>query len=102
VAWAELEWNRPSRTDHYLMRVAAEVVRTRVKNPERVTLDDMRLVWGEDAGAGDDWKARRDQTIAVVGGKNVRHRKVPAGKVPKRPDHKPPPAYRKDKGEEPK
>lgn len=29
LAWMEDEWNEPSRTDHYLMRIAKEVVDSR-------------------------------------------------------------------------
>lgn len=42
-AWLALEMESPSRTDHYLMQVAAEVRRGQVKNPRQVKLNDFRL-----------------------------------------------------------
>lgn len=33
MAWRQLEWNRPSRTDHYLMQIALEVRRVLAKRP---------------------------------------------------------------------
>lgn len=45
--WLEGEWNRPSRTDHYLMQIAFDVRRANVKHPERVKFDHMRLEFGE-------------------------------------------------------
>jgi hypothetical protein len=95
LQWAEDEWNRPSRTDHYLMRVAAEVARTRAKNPERVTLDDMKLEWG--VKGDDDWRADRDLAVMILGGRKVRRRTVKA--PPPRPNLAPPKPYRKgDRG----
>jgi hypothetical protein len=37
------EMDRPSRTDWYLMQIAMEVCRGRVKEPRRVRLKDMLL-----------------------------------------------------------
>ena len=42
-AWLEDEWNRPSRTDYYLMRVAQRVHQTMVKNKAGVTVKDQRV-----------------------------------------------------------
>jgi hypothetical protein len=91
LCWATDEWNRPDRTDHYLMRVAVEVARSRVKHPERVTLEDMKLTWGK-AEEADDWQSRKKMTVMLLGGPGkVRHvrSKTP---VP-RPNHKPPPVW---------
>lgn len=41
--WLAARWNSPDRTDHYLMQVAAEVRRGRVKNPASVSVDDLKL-----------------------------------------------------------
>ncbi len=43
VAWLRVQWDRPDRTDGYLMQVAAEVRRGHVKNPRKVKLEDFRL-----------------------------------------------------------
>jgi hypothetical protein len=43
MAWLEEEMEKPSREDWYAMQVAAEVRRTRVKDPTSVKLPDMRL-----------------------------------------------------------
>lgn len=42
-AWFELEWNVPNRADYYAMNVAAEVRRSRAKNPGVVKVEDLRL-----------------------------------------------------------
>lgn len=39
----EQRWNEPTITEHYLMQVAAEIRRTRMKNPGRVKLDDLKI-----------------------------------------------------------
>lgn len=57
--WLDDEMNRPSRTDHYLMQVAYEVVRMSgrtMKNVDRIKLDDYRLEFG----GGDERKAEND------------------------------------------
>lgn len=38
VEWLEAQWNRPDRTDHYLMQVAAEVTAGRVKRPGEIKM----------------------------------------------------------------
>lgn len=43
AAWLEEEWDRPNRTDGYLMQIAAEVRRGHVKQPRRVRLKDFLL-----------------------------------------------------------
>ena len=43
MVWIDGEMDRPSREDWYLMQVAAEMRRTRVKSPQDVKLADMRL-----------------------------------------------------------
>jgi hypothetical protein len=35
--------NNPSRSDHYLMRIACEIVRGQVKEPNKVHLDQMKI-----------------------------------------------------------
>lgn len=46
VAHLDQEWNEPDRTDHYLMKIAAEVARKFAKHPEQITPDTMRLRFG--------------------------------------------------------
>lgn len=51
LAWLDEQWNRPDRTDHYLMQVAAEVRRVLYllqvfgskQQPHRVELNDCKL-----------------------------------------------------------
>lgn len=51
-AWLEGEWNRPDRTDHYLMLVATRVLQAVAKDPEKVTLDQQRIRFGRRREAG--------------------------------------------------
>lgn len=41
--WRLEERNYPSRSDYYLMQIAAEVRRPNVKNPRKVSSDHFRL-----------------------------------------------------------
>jgi ADP-glucose pyrophosphorylase len=43
LAWLEMQWDRPSRTDWYLMQVAAEVRRGLVKKPNSVKTGDLKI-----------------------------------------------------------
>jgi len=43
MAWLNEDLERPSRSDWYLMQIAAEVARTKVKDPSSVRLSDMKL-----------------------------------------------------------
>jgi hypothetical protein len=43
VAWLDADWERPSRTDHYLMAIAAEVRRGHVKKPNSVKPEHFKL-----------------------------------------------------------
>lgn len=48
--WLFEEWNKPSRTDHYLMQITAEVVRTPGRwwgKLPKVKLDDFRIPFVE-------------------------------------------------------
>lgn len=49
MAWLAGELNNPDRTDNYLMQIAAEVRRTRYKNPKDVKLQDLKLSFSEKA-----------------------------------------------------
>ncbi len=41
--WIQQQWNEPSRTDHYLMHLIAEVRRSYVKEAGKVKASDMRI-----------------------------------------------------------
>ena len=43
LAWFDLQWSRPYRTDHYLMQIACEVTRSRVKYPRSVKHEHFQL-----------------------------------------------------------
>jgi hypothetical protein len=60
LLWLREEWNRPDRTDHYLMQIAAEI-RRNGKIPIEVTTDQFRLpfVFGDDAGPAGEESATR-------------------------------------------
>jgi len=45
-AFFEDEWERPSRTDNYLMQIAAEVRRVLSKRPENIKIKHFRLTFG--------------------------------------------------------
>lgn len=47
TAWLLMEWNRPSRTDQYLMSLTAEVRRILAKHPEKVKIKDFLLKFGD-------------------------------------------------------
>lgn len=49
-AWLALEWNRPSRSDFYVMTVAAEVRRGHVKKPKSVKLQHFELEFKRKSG----------------------------------------------------
>lgn len=44
-AWLDMQWEIPSRSDHYLMRIAFEACRAnqRIKRPNKVKIDDFRV-----------------------------------------------------------
>lgn len=43
LQWIEDEFDRPNRSDHYLMLIAAEVRRVLSKNPNLIKLNDFKL-----------------------------------------------------------
>jgi hypothetical protein len=45
LAWIEMQWDRPSRTDYYVMQNTLEVVRSnqRVRNPNSVKMKHMLI-----------------------------------------------------------
>lgn len=41
--WLESQWNEPSRSDYYLMQVAAEVRRVLRKNPSKIKTEHLLI-----------------------------------------------------------
>lgn len=44
VEYVKTQWKRPKLTDYYLMQVAVEVARKFANHPERISLEDKKLV----------------------------------------------------------
>lgn len=47
-AWLDMQWDRPSRTDHYIMQATAESIRPHVKKGTKVKTSDYRLSFSPD------------------------------------------------------
>lgn len=43
MAYLESQWNRPNRTDNYLMQIAQEIRRVLSKNPGAIKADGFKL-----------------------------------------------------------
>lgn len=41
--WIEIDWNTPSRSDHYVMQVGQKVERVLHRKPKSVTLDGQKI-----------------------------------------------------------
>lgn len=41
--WLSQQYNQPSRTDYYLMQVASEILKGRVKDPRKVNIEDFKI-----------------------------------------------------------
>lgn len=61
MEWLELEWNRPSRTDHYIMQATQEIVRNRAKYPAQVKLDPFKMSFVVMASNSDNTMSEEDQ-----------------------------------------
>jgi hypothetical protein len=63
LAWLEMEWDRPGRSDHYLMSIACEVRRVLSKKPDRVKLDHfwLKFAAAADGGTSASLPASREQ-----------------------------------------
>lgn len=77
MAYFELELDRPSRSDNYLMQIACEVRRTRAETPSAVKLQDFKLQFEQqEQGAVSEeelirrsqgsWKALMRMPVRVV------------------------------------
>lgn len=62
MSWLEMEWNRPSRIDHYLMQIAKEVKRLFKKNPEKIQHEEFQLKFEVQAAKP---QMTREQRIAA-------------------------------------
>jgi hypothetical protein len=65
-AWLEMQWNKPTKTDHYLMQIAVEVRRVLAKDPRKIKLDDARLEFSK---PGDKKKVPEEVAGAMAMGK---------------------------------
>lgn len=45
LVYLKQKWDNPTTTEYYLMQVAAEIRRTKAKNPRRVKVQDLRIVF---------------------------------------------------------
>ena len=45
--WLNSEWNRPNRTDQYLMQIALQVARVLAKHPDKINLSQFKLEFKE-------------------------------------------------------
>jgi hypothetical protein len=43
LAWLEMQWDHPNRTDWYLMQIAAEVRKGLVKRPNNVKTENLKI-----------------------------------------------------------
>lgn len=42
-SWFSTEWNEPTKSDQYLMQIAAEVRRVLAKNPSKIKNDHLKI-----------------------------------------------------------
>lgn len=47
LEWFKLQWNNPSKTDHYLMQITAEVARQWAKHPQNCKISNYIIPFGE-------------------------------------------------------
>jgi len=45
TSWLDAEWEKPSRSDNYLMQIAMEVARVLSKKPKLFRLEQFKLTW---------------------------------------------------------
>lgn len=62
VAWVVEQWNRPDRTDHYLMLIATSVQRVLAKHPNKIQLSHNKLTFGKQERK----PASKEQAAAVA------------------------------------
>jgi hypothetical protein len=95
--WRGQEWNRPSRTDSYLMQIACEVRRVLSKNPNGVKIKHFELKFGTGEKPQDGGLTKEQATEAskslwlsrMGGASKVRVVNQPKGlQDPPEPDHR--------------
>ena len=65
LSWINKDLEQPSRSDWYLMQIAAEVRRNRVDKPELVKLNDMKLASEKEKKAKEE-KPKKIDPIALA------------------------------------
>lgn len=43
LAWIEMQWNEPDKTDHYLMQIAQRVQQVLSEQPNKITLEQQEI-----------------------------------------------------------
>ena len=61
LAWLDSQWNKPDRSDYYAMQIASEVRRWTSKNPNKVTIEQMKLPFQTQIG-----KEQREEELAQL------------------------------------
>ena len=73
--WLHIQWNTPSRSDYYLMQIAAEIRRGNLERGQRVAVDDMKLTFKssnekqDTTSTGDRAALMKSMWMGRVGGK---------------------------------
>jgi hypothetical protein len=74
----EAEWNRPNRTDYYLMRIAQQIAAQKYKNPtleqQKLEFETVKKMISQDKPTPPppkkvNWKAQQALWLAAVNGK---------------------------------
>lgn len=60
------EWNRPNRTDHYLMQLGAEVRRLFSKNPASIGIDKLKIDFRPYVQLPDDEREELDRQMTLA------------------------------------
>ena len=76
-AWLDEQWNRPSRSDHYLMGVGCEVRRANARNPAAVQLSHLKITFERVESA----RPMSDQQIAASKARWMRGARLPVRRV---------------------
>lgn len=66
MAWLEMQWDRPSRTDWYLMQIAAEVYKKFRKNPAQILVETFKLRFKSSNKAPVKTKAQKEMDAAAA------------------------------------
>lgn len=69
MAYLDMDANRPDKVENYLMQIAAEIRKTKAKNPRSVRIEDFRLKFGNGSSqepASDDRVAASKSAWAKI------------------------------------